>query len=134
MPLRVPSWTWKTGLSVTPEDCNRVFNTSRGQVTMAPTVPLHLQIEHKKIRMVGKQKRKCTTKYTHSLKYCCSFSCKVTHISFDCGEGFFHRNTAEDLLAGGYKQSWSKTAVLCCSQNTPALTQHICCTVLSQTL
>lgn len=42
VPLRVPSWTWKTGRRVRPEDCNRVFNTSRGQVTMAPTVPLHL--------------------------------------------------------------------------------------------
>lgn len=44
VPLKVPSWTWKTGLRARPEDCNRVFNTSRGHVTIAPTVPLHLQI------------------------------------------------------------------------------------------
>lgn len=42
VPLRVPSWTWKTGRRERPEDCNRVFSTSRGQVMMAPTVPLHL--------------------------------------------------------------------------------------------
>lgn len=50
VPLKVPSWTWKTGLRARPEDCSRVFSTSRGQVTIAPTVPLHLQIDdiHKK--------------------------------------------------------------------------------------
>lgn len=37
-----PSCTWKTGLSVRPEDCSLVFSTSRGHVTMAPTVPPHL--------------------------------------------------------------------------------------------
>lgn len=45
VPLKVPSWTWKTGLRARPEDCSRVFSTSRGQVTIAPTVPLHLQID-----------------------------------------------------------------------------------------
>lgn len=46
VPLTVPKCTWKTGLRVRPDDCNRVFNTSRGQVTIAPTVPLHLQFDH----------------------------------------------------------------------------------------
>lgn len=42
-PFRVPNWTWNTGLRVSPEDCNLVFRTSNGQVTMAPMVPLHLR-------------------------------------------------------------------------------------------
>lgn len=58
-PVRVPSWTWKTGRRVRPEDCNRVFNTSRGQVTMAPTVPLHLQKDYTKIR-INRHKQYCT--------------------------------------------------------------------------
>ena len=53
VPLKVPRWTWKTGRRVRPEDCNRVFTTSRGQVTMAPTVPLHLQIDNIEISIMG---------------------------------------------------------------------------------
>lgn len=93
--LKAPSWAWKTGLSVTPEDCNRVFNTSRGQVMMAPIVPLHLQIDHKQKSEWWANRKGNAPPNTLTPLNCSSCSCKVTHISFDCGEGCFHCNTAE---------------------------------------
>lgn len=109
VPFRVPSWTWKTGRRVRPEDWNRVFNTSSGQVTMAPTVPLHLQFEHtnRKIMTTG------------------VFKIWVSHWNFDWRMCF----SINTVLRATDKDKWTvmvKDASLALQWENINWTQHVC--------
>lgn len=117
-PLRVPSWTWKTGRRVRPDDCNRVFNTSSGQVTMAPTVPLHLWNES---GALGTQQALRREDKNQVCSLCCHW---MWLISFHWGV-FFHQRAAEELQARrpvnnyGLKQfPYSAVEIIPSGQNT----------------